>query len=189
MQGEPGKIDLGSINGIFSLLSSVTHCHQWRLLLSSRRARGRAAGLAAVVRRGGTGRNRDCDPALPKTPQLVLVPRWAARAWGAPRGRAGRDPLLVASRWELQLFRALLLAICKAACGCLGSFHLPEVQGAVPERLWPACGCGRCGSHQHGAVQGFEAPQHCLISAAVKGNVELKGETEAPFLCLFFSFT
>lgn len=160
MQGEPGKIDLGSINGIFSLLSSVTHCHQWRLLLSSRRARGRAAGLAAVVRRGGTGRNRDCDPALPKTPQLVLVPRWAARAWGAPRGRAGRDPLLVASRWELQLFRALLLAICKAACGCLGSFHLPEVQGAVPERLWPACGCGRCGSDQHGAVQGFEAPQH-----------------------------
>lgn len=95
----------------------------------------------------------------------------------------------MASRRELQLFRALLLAICKAACGCLGSFHLPEVQGAVPERLWPACGCGRCGFHQHGAVRGFEALQHCLISAAVKGNVELKGETEAPFLCLFFSFT
>lgn len=68
MQGEPGKIDLGSINGIFSPLSSVTHCHQWRLLLSSRRARGRAAGLAAVVQSGGTGRNWDCDPALPKTP-------------------------------------------------------------------------------------------------------------------------
>lgn len=69
MQEEPGKIDLGSINGIFSPLSSVTHCHQRRLLLSSRRARGRAAGLAAVVQRGGTGSMAEIGTVIPLCPE------------------------------------------------------------------------------------------------------------------------
>lgn len=45
------------------------------------------------------------------------------------RGKEG-DLLLVASRQELQLFKALLLAICKASCSCSQVLSSPGGAGS-----------------------------------------------------------
>lgn len=82
----------------------------------------------------------------------------------------------MASRRELQLFKALLLAICKASCSCSQVLSSP---GGVGSGAWEALAsaAARCvGLVSAGLCRAFEALQCCLISAATKGDVELNWE-------------
>lgn len=93
-----------------------------------------------------------CQPALPQKLLMVLV-SWGqstqrvAGAQGMLKGGwAERNLLLVASQQELQLFKALMFAICKARCSGSRVLSSPGGAGAVPGRLWPAQLCGLLGA-------------------------------------------
>lgn len=73
-----------------------------------------------------------------------------------------KGPLL----WVAQLLTALSLAVCKAVRGCAASLHLPEVWGSV----WISLRAAHCSG----------VLLCCLMSAARKGDVELKQGTIAP---------